>query len=278
MDSGSKSRGQLLFRGALFLLLILSVFTAAAAEVQLDLSNDLYDYAVKLYNEGNTADAVHELNKALMVNSNNCRVKEFLSKISSHCDLTVATAGAVTLLPGANICPQQELIFSVTVEKKYGEREFFYLWDFGDGTVVHSGSRVSYAFSKGGKYKVRVMVDDRPVMHCPRYVKEFDLIVNSAPVARINESLVCCPDTDAFFDATQSYDPDGAELAYSWDFGDGNYAEGRFVTHRFSQPGNYIVNLRVDNGSGLACSKSSVSFVARITERPKAIMNYTLQN
>jgi hypothetical protein len=278
MNRSLYHKGQLLLGGALFLLFIFTLFSYAQADECLDLSNDLYDYAVRLYGQGNTADAVHELNKALMINPGNCKVKEFLSKISAHCDLAVLTADGVTLLPGANICQGSELVFTVALEKNYGENEFFYLWDFGDGTVVQSGPSVSYMFKAGGKYKVRVMIDDRPIMHCPRYIKEFDLTVNSFPVARIGESLVCCPDTDAFFDATESSDPDGANLTYSWDLGDGYFAQGRFVTHRFSHPGNYIVRLTVDNGSGMPCSCSSVSLVATVTERPKAIINYIQQD
>jgi PKD repeat protein/pimeloyl-ACP methyl ester carboxylesterase len=60
------------------------------------------------------------------------------------------------------------------------------------------------------------------------------------------------------FDASSSYDPDGTIVKYEWDFGDGNSAEGKVVTHAYTEVGNYTVNLTVTDNDGLTNSLSKV--------------------
>ena len=51
------------------------------------------------------------------------------------------------------------------------------------------------------------------------------------------------------FDGSQSSDPDGDPLNFSWDFGDGSPAEsGAQVTHAYAADGSYTVTLTVDDG------------------------------
>ena len=57
------------------------------------------------------------------------------------------------------------------------------------------------------------------------------------------------------FDASSSYDPDGEIVRYSWDFGDGNTAEGEVVTHAYTGAGEYTVTLTVTDNEGLNSSE-----------------------
>ncbi|HDM67374.1 MAG TPA: PKD domain-containing protein, partial [Thermoplasmatales archaeon] len=60
----------------------------------------------------------------------------------------------------------------------------------------------------------------------------------------VNESI--------FFNASKSFDPDGAPLiSYQWDFGDGVTGEGRVTTHTYTTPGNYTIRLTVRDEEGL---------------------------
>jgi chitodextrinase len=59
------------------------------------------------------------------------------------------------------------------------------------------------------------------------------------------------------FDATGSTDPDGAIVAYAWDFGDGTLADGPLVEHIFAQPGTYTVELVVTDDDDLVAETSA---------------------
>lgn len=60
------------------------------------------------------------------------------------------------------------------------------------------------------------------------------------------------------FDASQSSDPDGDSLQYRFDFDDGNthMGAGANVSHQFSSPGNYDVEVRVTDPSGRTSTAS----------------------
>ncbi|MEQ7125170.1 discoidin domain-containing protein [Actinopolymorpha sp. B11F2] len=50
------------------------------------------------------------------------------------------------------------------------------------------------------------------------------------------------------FDASESTDPSGAQLAYRWDLGDGTIADTAQTTHTFDEAGFYRVGVTVNNG------------------------------
>ena len=56
---------------------------------------------------------------------------------------------------------------------------------------------------------------------------------------------------DVVLDAGPSTDPDNDIVSFAWDFDDGRTGSGRVVTHRFSMPGTYQVNLSATDTTGL---------------------------
>lgn len=52
------------------------------------------------------------------------------------------------------------------------------------------------------------------------------------------------------FDASASYDPDGAIASYTWDFGDGTTGSGRTPAHTYLGPGSFGVRLVVTDEQG----------------------------
>ncbi|MCK5397082.1 MAG: PKD domain-containing protein [Thermoplasmata archaeon] len=61
-----------------------------------------------------------------------------------------------------------------------------------------------------------------------------------------------------FFDASASYDLDGAIMSYEWDFGDGTVASGELVEHTFAETGTYEVELTIMDDDDVAASVTKV--------------------
>src|SRR5262249_15836006 len=59
---------------------------------------------------------------------------------------------------------------------------------------------------------------------------------------------------DATFDASDSQDPDGTLVNYSWDFGDNTTGTGVTSSHTYHAAGTYPVVLKVTDNSGATTS------------------------
>ncbi|GAH82380.1 unnamed protein product, partial [marine sediment metagenome] len=68
---------------------------------------------------------------------------------------------------------------------------------------------------------------------------------NKPPVAEAGPNQMVYVDELTHFSGAGSYDPDGTILFYDWDFGDGTTASSISVSHAYSEPGIYTVNLTV---------------------------------
>ncbi|MFA6636475.1 MAG: PKD domain-containing protein, partial [Candidatus Omnitrophota bacterium] len=147
-----------------------------------------------------------------------------------------------------------------------------YIWNFGDGTVETSGSRMTHTYQKGGKYTVSVTVDDGKGTPCSTSSDSVSLKVNTPPSARMTIGEECCVDMEQKFDGSGSIDPDGDALTYSWDFGDGSSGEGVRVSHSYAKPGTYKVTLRVDDGSGTECSADFTVGEMKVSGNPVAVI------
>ncbi|MCK5213352.1 MAG: PKD domain-containing protein, partial [Dehalococcoidia bacterium] len=80
---------------------------------------------------------------------------------------------------------------------------------------------------------------------------------------------------DVQFDALASYDPDGHVTRWEWDFGDGTTDAGATVTHRFVDPGTYLVRLSIrDNRRATSVATTSIE-VVEFNEPPTAKMTIT---
>jgi len=55
---------------------------------------------------------------------------------------------------------------------------------------------------------------------------------------------------EIYFDGSDSFDPDGDNIKFFWDFGDGNKKEGVYVSHSFWEPKKYKVTLKVEDERG----------------------------
>lgn len=144
-------------------------------------------------------------------------------------------------------------------------------WDFGDGTTAE-GEEVTHVWAEPGEYTVTLRAemgggsDDCGALQVLRRV-----VVNAAPLPRIEAPEVLAVGQAAVFDAGASSDADGAILSYDWDFGDGQTASGVVAAHGFARAGTYevVLTLRDDAGVG----NSTASLIRRVEVRPAPLVD-----
>ncbi|MCH8541585.1 MAG: PKD domain-containing protein [Opitutales bacterium] len=139
-----------------------------------------------------------------------------------------------------------------------------YTWDFGDGSAPVTGATASHTYTEQGAYFASVSVEDGHggVGGAVQLIE----VGNQAPTPRFSfTSTFGIPPVTVDFDASDSTDPEGDPLSFSWDFGDGSTASGETVTHTFSDYGEFEVHLTVDDGQG---NERSTSQVLRIENQP----------
>lgn len=81
--------------------------------------------------------------------------------------------------------------------------------------------------------------------------------VNNKPVASLSATPTSgTAPLEVQFNGSQSSDPDGDALTYSWDFGDGSSGAGATVNHTYTTAGNYVATLTVVDGQGASDNAS----------------------
>jgi len=89
------------------------------------------------------------------------------------------------------------------------------------------------------------------------------------PVARIEKQPGEGPAPLGVEFLARAEDPDGEIMSYSWDFGDGNVADGRRATHDYATPGTYRVRLLVTDNEGLRGSDETEIRVIEVSAAPE---------
>jgi len=134
-----------------------------------------------------------------------------------------------------------------------------YSWDFGDGNTA-TGVTVSHAYADNGSYSVTLTVTDNDGATDSAHATK--TVMNRPPVASFTETAeIVDTDETISFDASDSSDPDGSIVDYSWDFGDGTQGTGVSVQHAYSQDGTYTVTLTVTDDDGATDTTSATKTV-----------------
>lgn len=127
-----------------------------------------------------------------------------------------------------------------------------YSWDFGDGTPAGTGATPTHTYAAAGTYSVTLTVTDSRGVTGAVTQSVTVQAANQAPIA----SFTVAPNgLSISVNGTESEDPDGAIVGYSWDWGDGTPAgSGATATHSYASPGTRTVTLTVTDNRGATAS------------------------
>jgi len=170
----------------------------------------------------------------------------------------------------------EEVTFDASPSYDPDSRITSYDWDFGDGSTG-SGKETSHIYSSEGGYTVTLKVtDDKGATGSTSKTIEVLPKPNQPPVAKFSFSPSEPKVGETVtFDASESYDPDGHIIDYSWDFGDGSTGHGERVTHSFSSARTYTIKLTVTDDGGLSDSTTHQVTVHPKPQPPVARFTYS---
>ncbi|GJQ62206.1 MAG: hypothetical protein SCALA702_12590 [Melioribacteraceae bacterium] len=177
----------------------------------------------------------------------------------------VANAGSDMI-----VCANTEVKFDGTASKDYDGVVNAYEWDFGDGGYG-GGAKPTYIYKKAGQYVVTLTITGDLTPGCDNTDSD-DIIVTviEAPVAVFEIPERHPVNIPLDFDGSASSGEGSSIVKYSWDFGDGNTAEGSNVNHTYTEAGNYFVTLEVTTDSETKCNNAVFREMITVNSAPVA--------
>ena len=180
-----------------------------------------------------------------------------------------------------NHAPQAEAGPAITTERLYVEFDgtgssdadgdaLIHRWDFGDGAPPVFGAQVTHVYARPGVYPVTLQVDDGTGLANVRSIDATSVTIRARPLADAGGNRDVCSGEPILFDASDSVDPDGGLLLYSWDFGDGTSSDLINPTKTYELPGIYPVTLKVRNETGTEYGTDLDRIAALVREGPIA--------
>jgi len=96
------------------------------------------------------------------------------------------------------------------------------------------------------------------------------VVLNSPPVADASavEPYHGFIEEVLSFDGSLSFDSDGSIVSWSWNFGDGNVANGEITTHAYSSIGTFLVTLIVTDNQGATGTYKTTSTIVQPNRPP----------
>jgi PKD repeat protein len=137
-------------------------------------------------------------------------------------------------------------------------------WDFGDGDDS-SGKEPDHRFSEKGVRYVTLLVEDNDGNQDS--VTKQVTVVNLPPMADFSASTTSARVGDEVRFTDGSSDPEGKNLEFDWDFGDGSSSGERSPTHEFGEAGTFTVELTVSDDDGATASASVSVMVEEAARR-----------
>ncbi len=142
-----------------------------------------------------------------------------------------------------------------------------YLWDFGDGATSPL-QNPNHTYTLAGNYDIKLTITT--ASGCTKTISRPNGVrTGTIPVVSFTtDPLTACASQKVFFEGTAITTP-GADVVWSWDFGDGSGSTAQSPIHTFIDTGNLVVRLTVFNNG---CDNSATQLVK--INPPKAKFDY----
>ena len=138
-----------------------------------------------------------------------------------------------------------------------------YVWKEG-GTLVGTGMNPTATFGVGIHTVTLTVTDNGGATGLAATVVISVAPPNQAPVANAGPDQAGDEGSSIAFDGSGSSDPDGAIVAYAWDFGDGGSATGVAAAHVYADNGSYTVTLAVTVNQGATATNTATVTIANV--------------
>ena len=147
-----------------------------------------------------------------------------------------------------------------------------------DTLVFSNGNPFNYTFAEAGIYDIELIVENQ--LNCESVeIKNNIVIVEASPTAGFSfvANSNCMGATDVTFTSTSTLTCTNAPF-YIWDFADGPTmtTSNTTVSHQYTIPGVYPVQLIVNDGSANGCADTIVQNIT-ITAQDTVAFNFTPQ-
>ena len=160
---------------------------------------------------------------------------------------------------------------AVNTQDADGDQLLFFWED--DGIIGEAeGRTVRIRHTEAGMYQATLTVDDQTGTDNARYSTTVSYKVNAEPVPRFELPEIVATGEPVQLDGEGSSDPDDDPLTLRWEISDGRQLSGPVNDIDFSEPGDYTVTLRVDDGEGVENSVQTLTRNLRVNHPPVAVI------
>jgi len=153
--------------------------------------------------------------------------------------------------------------FDATKSSSFDGQKLKYLWDFGDGQTSDKPV-VQHCFEKAGEYNVALTAKDNSGRVCDTGMNSTKVLSNFPPTAVAGPDKQACLGQAVPFDASASSASNPS--TYTWNFGDGETAQGMNTSHTYQKAGQYRAGLTIDDGRNSKCSIAQNSTMVNISQ------------
>jgi parallel beta-helix repeat protein len=145
----------------------------------------------------------------------------------------------------------------------------FYRWNFGDGSSEILEENPTHIYENPMEYQVTLtIIDNDGSSTSTNTFVSVGTQENDPPVAKITFVETAKTGNQIFFDSSQTYDPDGDNLTYLWDFGNGQNSTTDSPVYRYTSSGNYVITLTVSDGEYTDIATGAITIKAKSSESP----------